>query len=405
MKALIRAKAKGLAPELARFYDTVGRFTVDAAHVGAFTDLVASEMKALSFDRIAKDKAGNLVGVIKGHGARTAIVMISHIDTRSANSQRLEGFGGNGMAGFKSGVIAGVYAGALIRRSGLPLSGDLIVCCVPRVESCDFGSRYLFENHLKARSGKVKGVILCEPTGFNINLGHKGRMEYEIVVKGKLNRNFVENRGMNMLGTMFPLINELEKVSKDLPSDLHLGRSGLRVKDVRYSGYQPQNDVSEFRVVVDRVYIPEESEGFILHKAKTIAKTVYKQEPDVAVSALLAKERVKTYTGLDLISEKEFKPWAMESHAPFALESLETLKENGFRSGFGYWQKIVTEGSYTYGQLKIPTIGFGAGQEDPADAERSAPSADAVARAVYGHASIVLRSIGIPTFGWSSDEI
>ncbi len=405
MNELIKEKAKGLKPKLAKFYDKVKGFKIDSVNMGAFTDLIASEMKGSSFDKVTKDTAGNLIGVIKGYGNKDAVVMISHIDTRTHNQQRLEGFGGDGIAGFKSGIISSVYAGALIKRSVLPLTGDLIICCVPRVESCDFGSRYLFENYLKARIKKIKGVILCEPTDFNINLGHKGRMEYEIVVKGKLNRNFMENRGMNMLGTMFPLINELEKVSKELPSDSNLGRSGLRIKDVQYSGYQPQDAVSEFRVVVDRIYIPEESEGFILNKAKTIAKTVYKQEPDIMVNTLLAKERVKTYTGLELVSKKEFKPWAMESHAPFALESLKTLNENGFKSNFGYWNKIVTEGSYTYGQLKIPTIGFGAGSEDAADLNQNSLAADKVEKAVYGQTSIVLRSIGMPTFGWSSDEI
>ena len=230
-------------------------------------------------------------------------------------------------------------------------------------------------------------------------------MEYEIVVKGKLNRNFLENRGMNMLGTMFPLINELEKVSKELPSDFNLGHSGLRIKDVRYNGYQPQDPVSEFRIVVDRAFIPEESESFILNKAKTIAKTVYKQEPDVTVNTLMAKERVRTYTGLEVVSEKEFKPWSMESHQPFALESLKTLTENGFKSNFGYWKKIVTEGSYTYGQLKIPTIGFGAGSEDPMSSVHDPLTVNKVERALQGQALIVLRNIGMPTFGWSSDEI
>ena len=401
MKELLIEKAKGLKTELAKFYKRVESFKLDSANTGEFTDLIASEIKGLSFDKITKDKAGNLIGVIKGYGNKDALVMISHIDIRTPNQQKLEGSDTVGIEVVKSGIISSVYAGALIKRTALPLEGDLIVCFVPRVEACDFGIQYLFENFLKARVKKIKGVVLCEPTDLNINLGHKGRMEYEIVIKGRLNRNFLENRGMNMLGTMFPLINELEKASKELPSDFNLGRSGLRIKDVRYSGYQPQDEVSEFRIVVDRVFIPEESQGFILNKAKTIAKTVYQQEPDITVNTLLAKERIKTYTGLELISEKEFKPWAMESHDPFALESLKTLTENGFKTGFGYWKKIVTEGSYTYGKLKIPTIGFGAGSEDIKDSL----SADKVERAVYGQSLIILRNIGIPTFGWSSDEI
>jgi len=405
MKELIKAKAKGLKKDLSDFYKQVENFQPDSFDIGRFSELIAVKMKELSFDKVVKDDSGNLIGVIKGYSNKEAVLMVSHVDTRSPNQQRLEGLHPGDMAGFKSGVISSIYAGALIKRTLLPLTGDLIICCVPRTEYGSSGIQYLFDNFLKNKIKKIKGVILCEPTGFNVNLGHKGRMEYEIVVKGRLNRNFLENRGINMLGTMFPLINELEKVSKELPSDLALGRSGLRIKDVRYSGYQPQDAVSEFRVVVDRVFIPEEAEGYILDKAKAIAKTVYKQEPDITISTLLTKERVKTHTGLELVSEKEFKPWAMESQAPFALESLKALTENGFKSNFGYWKKIVTEGSYTYAKMKIPTIGFGAGLEDPSAAGNETLTVDKVERAVYGQGLIVLRNIGVPTFGWSSDEI
>ena len=404
MRELIKEKARNLKPEVSKFHKNVKAFSLENANISKFTDIVAQEMKAASFDKVTKDNAGNLIGVIKGYSDKGAIVMISHVDTKSQNQQKLEGIHDNGMASFKSGIISSVYAGSLIKKTMLPLTGDLIVCCVPRMESYDSGVQYLFDTFLKDKIKKIKGVILCEPTDFNINLGHKGRMEYEIVVKGKLNRNFLENRGVNMLGTMFPLINELEKVSKELPSDFNLGRSNLRIKDVRYSGYQPQDSINEFRVVVDRVFIPEESEGFILNKAKTIAKTVYKQEPDVTINTVLAREKVKTYTGLELASSKESRPWVMESHKPFATESLKALTENGVKSNFGYWKKIVTEGSHTYGKLNIPTIGFGAGSEDGAASENSL-TADKLERAIYGHALIIQRNIGLPTFGWSSDEI
>jgi len=405
MKKLIKAKAKGLRKSLEKFAIKIESFKLSSSNMGEFTDLILTEMRDLGFDKVTKDKAGNLIGVIKGYGSKDAIVILSHIDIKTPEQQKAEDVSNSGMTKFRSGIISSIYAGALMKRTMLPMTGDLIISCVPRLGCCDFGTKYLFNDVLKNRVKKIKGVILCEPTDFNINLGHKGMMEYEIVVKGKLNRNFLENRGMNMLGTMFPLISELEKVSKELPNDFNLGRSSLRIKDVSYSGCQPQDEINEFRIVVDRAFIPEETKGYILNRAKAIAKTVYKQEQGITVNTLLAKERIKTYTGLDLVLEKEFKPWSMESHQPFALESLESLNENGFKSNFGYWKKVVTEGSYTYAQLKIPTIGFGAGVEDNIDSSIDSLNLDKIEKASYGQALIVQRNIGMPTFGWSSDEI
>jgi acetylornithine deacetylase/succinyl-diaminopimelate desuccinylase-like protein len=405
MEKIMKSKAKGLNESLIKFSRKIADCNSTGSGTLEFTKLISEEMENLDFDKVTSDKAGNLIGVIKGYENKDALVVISHLDILPAGEDKTEALLKSGVVKFKAGIVSSVYSGALIKRTLLPLTGDLIVCCVPRLSCCDFGIKYLFENQLKSKLKKIRGVVLCEPTDFNINLGHKGRMEYEIIIKGRLNRNFLENRGMNMLGTMFPLISELEKASKQLPNDSNLGYSNLRIKDVRYSGYQPKEEFNEFRVVVDRAFIPEENFSGILSKAKTIAKNVYKGEPDVTINTVLAMEKVKTHTGMELVSEKKIKPWVMESHQGFALDSLKSLTDGGFKSSFGYWKKIITEGSYTCAELNIPTIGFGAGSEDMMDSGAESLSMDKLERAVYGQALIIQRNIGVPAFGWSSDEI
>ena len=405
MKEVLTAKAKGLNESLARFSRKIADCDSTGSNVPEFTRLISEEMEKLDFDNVSCDSAGNIIGVIKGYQDKGSLVLLSHLDIPSTAQAKSESCFKSGMIKFKAGIIASLYAGALTKRTLQPLTGDLVVCCAPRMEACDFGVKHLFEKHLKTKLKKIRGAVLCEPTGFNINLGHKGRMEYEIIVRGRLSRNFLENQGMNMLGTMFPLISELEKVSKQLPSDSNLGYSNLRIKDVRCSGYQTHDQLSEFRVVVDRIFIPEENLSSILNKAKTIALDVYKGEPDVVINTVLASEKIKTCSGVDLVFEKELKPWVMESHQPFALDSLKSLTDSGFKSSFGYWKKISTDGSYTCAELKIPTIGFGAGTEDQIDSGIESLSMDKLERAVYGHALIIQRNIGVPTFGWSSDEI
>jgi acetylornithine deacetylase/succinyl-diaminopimelate desuccinylase-like protein len=302
---------------------------------------------------------------------------------------------------FKAGIVTSVYAGALLKRSLIPLKGDLIVCCVPRLESYDFGIKYLLEGFLKERIGKIKGVVLCEPTDLNINLGHKGKIEYEIVVKGRIRERILERRGLNALGTMSPLISELEKASHNLPTDSTFGSSSLKIKDVKYNGLNQSEGLKEFKLVIDRTFVPEENPNFILNKAKNIAEAVYKQEPEVVVATALAKSRVMTNTGFEVVSEKEFKPWKMEAYHPFVLASMESLKDNGFKASIGYWQNIVTEGSYTFGQLAIPTIGFGAGSEG----NKRELAITELEKAIFGQILIAQRNIGMPTFGWSEDEI
>lgn len=403
MKTLMKKGMDGIDRQLMRFAGTIAEKNTAASEVLGFAECVYQEMRSLGYDRVDRDKAGNIIGTVKGYQSKNDMVLITHMDL--PHSKEAGTAQKNDLVAYKAGIISGIYSAAILKRTLAPLTGDLVVCCVPRSESCDHGIKYLFENYLKKRLSRIRGVVLCEPTDLNVYLGHKGRMEYEIVVRGRLNRDFLVNRGINMLGTMFPLVNELEKVSRELPSDYSLGRSNLRIKDVRYSGYQPQEEVSEFKVVVDRVFIPEETSSSILTKAKTIAKNVYKGESDLSVSTVLAREMVKTYTGLTVASEKEFKPWAMEGHQPFVKSALEALTENKFLSSLGFWKKIVTEGSYTYGSLNIPTIGFGAGSEDQIESADKTLSETQIKKAACGLALIVERHIGMPAFGWSADEI
>jgi hypothetical protein len=55
--------------------------------------------------------------------------------------------------------------------------------------------------------------------------------------------------------------------------------------------------------------------------------------------------------------------------------------------------------------LRIPTIGFGAGLEEAIDSGMETLGIDKLEKAVYGLGLIIQRNIGVPTFGWSSDEI
>ncbi len=402
METLLKAKQKGLRVPLEQFSQKLLAHRLREDTAAQFAGVLAEEMTRLDFDEVIQDKAGTIIGVINGYGAEEDLVLISHMDFPDAFTKKKDA---DEMVLFKGGILSSIYAAGLLKRCSLALKGNLIVACVPRTECGDFGIRYLFENYLASRRAHIKGVILCEPTGLDVYLGHKGRFEYEIMVRGTITNNFLASRGVNILGTMFPLIHELEKVSRELPRDCELGDSSLEIKDVAYNSGTPAQNYREFKVVVDRAFVPEENPTAILKRAQAIGKTVYQGEPLIEVQSALTKSTVKSYTGLEVVAAKELKPWKMESHQPLVVETLQTLREADFNAQVGYWKKVVTEGSYTYGELKIPTIGFGAGYEEMIDSAASTVHLNDIEKAVYGTALIAHRAIGIPAFGWSPEEI
>ncbi len=399
MKELIKGKVDGLCEPMKQFGKKLDAFKVNSRSIGDFNRLILEEMQTLGFDSCASDRFDNTIGVIKGYSQGQDIALIFHVDYPPAGAES------KGMCNYKPGIMSALYTAAALKRSLLPLVGDILVCGVPRSVCCEFGVKYLFDYYLKKRLKKLKGIILCEPTDMNIYLGHKGRMEYEIVVKVRLSDGFLASRGINMLGTMFPLIHELETVSQSLPSNYSLGNSSLKIKDVHFCGTQPRDNRNEFRVIVDRSYVPEEQEENILERAKMIAKSVYKSEPSVMVQTAVAMQKIKTFAGANIVSEKEIKPWTIEGSHPFILNSHQALKDNGFKAALGYWQKTITAGSYTFGELGIPTLGFGPEAETLPEEVSQSASFEVVKKAVFGQAIMIQRNIGVPTFGWTSDEI
>ena len=201
----------------------------------------------------------------------------------------------------------------------------------------------------------------------------------------------------------FPLVNELYKVGEKLPLNSNLGKSRLSVRDVSYT--DNDSGTKEMKFTVDRVFVPEEDHNNILKRAKSIAEEVYSKNEKYSVSTAVAVEKVHVGSGLDLKVQKKYDPWLMDSSDAFVRKSMDALSEVDIKSKTGYWQNSFTFGSYTCGKLKLPTLGFGAGSEETSKGEDKAAHLKGVEAAVLGTAWIAYRNIGIPSFGWSSDEI
>ena len=383
MKELLEMRMEGERKSIQHLNAGMGRIAAHENSARLVQELLAAEMGKLGFDDVDEDSLGTVYGIIRGVERGEPLWVIAHSDDHRACA------------------LSAVCAAGAIKGSLLPLRGDLIVSCVSRSLFGNYAVEHFYEEVLKHRYPAIKGVLLSEPTGGSVNLGHKGRVEYEIVVRGHVAGRVLQSGGVNMLGTIFPLVSELEKVSEGLPRDTALGRSSLRIKDIHYNTPPEGGSPQEFRVAVDRVFVPEESPGAILERARGIATAIYRSCADLDVSTALVRNRYETPQGAEEIVS-EWKPWIMAGHDPFALSSLEALREGGFKPEFGYWKQTFTEGSFTRGKLGLPTLGFGPGGEEAGSGE---PSAREIERAALGQALIMHRAIGIPSFGWDADEI
>lgn len=373
--------------------------------------LLQNVLRDSGFDSVTVDDENNTIGVIKGLRREDSIVLLSKLNVVTGGSAEAN-FAypvtatPSTLASYAAGIATNALVGAAVKRSILPLKGDLIHCFIPQSDGYGYGLKHLMENVQKEYGTRIKGVILVEPTEANIFLGNKGHLEYEIHVKGKLEKASTDRRGLDMFGTMFPLVHELEKVSHSLPTNASLGNSRLRIKDVHYTGNSIYDDNKEFHLVVDRKFVPEENADEILSHALQIAKNIYKTEHgnDFEVSTMMATKKVRTRTGAEYVAKKTLKPWMMEAHHPFVLQALSALRDARVDVGVGYWKEMSTYGGYTHTELGLPTIGMGPGSEE-AVMKNHAITIDAVEKSAVRICDVVRRIIGMPTFGWSEDEI
>src|SRR4051812_14968738 len=103
--------------------------------------LVAAEMRALGYDEVNTDEAGNVIGLIRATGIvgrdRRSIMFNAHMDhvdvgdhTRwpypPYDATLLDGeIWGRGTSDLKGSLASQVYAGAVLKKSGLELPNDV----------------------------------------------------------------------------------------------------------------------------------------------------------------------------------------------------------------------------------------------------------------------------------------
>jgi putative selenium metabolism hydrolase len=324
---------------------------------------VRKEMLKLGYPFSDIDRFGNVVGRI-GTG-RTKIIFDAHIDTRGIgdrSSWRFDPYAGDmkagkvyghGAANNKGGLAAIIYAGSMIKE--LDLTGDTTVYIVGSVQAelCEgLAYKALFD----VEKLVPDYVILSMPTGMRLCRGHRGRIEFEITLRGQPVHSSDPSKGFNCIYGISKIVQEIEALNSKLPSDKFLGKASVAVThiDCDYNG--PTALPESCRIIVDRRLVPSENEKKALAQIKSACQ-------GTRAKIEIVEYDKPSYRGLRLPMKKSFPTWALPEKHPL-LEA----GQNAYRSVFKKKEIIdkwttSTAGSYTYGVFDVPTIGFGPSEE------------------------------------------
>ena len=402
MYTLMRRKNEGLAKEASSFAQRLVRILSPSLQEKDVAQAVQSEMGKIGFDQLFCDDFGNVVGVICGRENEPTLLLNSHLDTVVAD---VDGNGGSspsrgeiflgklygaGAADCKGGVAAQVYAAALLKRSLLPLRGNLIVALTVAEENgCSVGLRGLMETTLPRLGLKPDFAILGEPTGLGIYYGHDGWMDVDIRVTG--NNPFQVGDGA-------------EAVFEDLRESSDVTKPVCYREDLAVSSPEFQ-DVSEGHlgtVHLARRLRPREATEPILRQMETEASRVVQDIGAVAVGVSVPEEEQQLWNGRLTTVKHITHAWSTDPFHPLLRRACDALSAAGCEFRPGRWElnrlNMGTAGSVLTREFGVPTIGYGPGLEEQAHAPGEWVSVGSIAAMVHG-------LIGVPVFGWTSDEI
>jgi acetylornithine deacetylase/succinyl-diaminopimelate desuccinylase-like protein len=399
MYDLMRHKLEGLENELVSFAQSLLQTRSPTRQEGGAAELVAKQMEAVGIDTVTTDAFGNVVGIIHGTEDGPNLLLASHMDTVSPAdgvwSGKLEDgrLCGVGAADCKGGLTAQIFAAGLLKRSLLPLRGNLVVAATVSEENgLSFGMRGLVEFTLKEMGVSPDYAILGEPTDLGLYYGHDGRAEMEIRLRSA--NPFQVADAAELVRHGIGDVDPSAAVQEMLMGQPHF-------EDGR--GFRSATIAVERRLVQDEVV--DQVVARMRKEATRLAHTAGVVEVDVAV-----QERAETMaTGLVMKLKKVTHAWTTDPFSPLLARARQSLAAAGCVVRPGRWKLsrlgMGTSGSVLNNEYRIPTVGYGPGREEDAHTPGESVELKKVLECTYGTAAMVHGLVGIPVFGWIADEI
>lgn len=323
-------------------------------------ELIQSRMERLHYDDVTIDDMGNVVGRI-GEARNPSVLLDAHMDTVEVNDMDswtkppFEGLVqngslfGRGAADMKSALAATVYAGAAARQTLLENGRAVYVTSSVCEECCDGEGLY----HILTKDGiRPRYVMICEPSGNRIMLGHKGKMQTRIVTHGVSAHGATPQLGKNAVFEMASIIDRVERMNLELQK--HDERGSISLTKIDCTSASPNAIPNSCSIRLDRRLAFGETERDAIGEMNTL---IHAKEANWVYDEL----RMNSWTGRKIHYRPLHEAWRIPVEHP-----LTALCTAAYRKAFPSEEAILDYWDFSTNAvasvaLKIPTIGFGPG--------------------------------------------
>jgi len=406
MYRILRSKTDGLAEDVVSLAQDLVRIKGLSSEEELVADCVEQAFRDLGYDQVVRDSYGNVLGIIHGRTGQSTLLLCSHLDTASPGDLRdwdgspwraeiTDGrLHGLGAADCKSGLAAQVYAGALLKRSLLPLDGNLIVAAtVMQEEGHSAGVRELMKETLPSLEMMPSWAILGEPTNLGLYYGHEGWVELFVCVESP-NPFHVDDAAEAIFETLNARRNRENE------------QEYLLVRPPRIERTEPEKRAI---IPIDRRLRPGEALEAVVHEIGLTAAATARSAGGVAVDTAVRQSTRRAYTGRGTLVRHVTNAWSTDPFDPLMERARHALAAAELPVRPGKWELgrlgMGTAGGVLVQEFGIPTLGYGPGDEAVAHRPNEYVEVENIVKALYGTAVIAHSLIGVPVYGWTSEDI
>ncbi len=333
---------------------------------------VSEEMKELGYDQVEVDSLGNVIGVVRGSGNGAPVLMNCHMDVVAAGDPAdweyppfagiVEGgfLHGRGAMDIKGPLALQTHVAPLVRDR---LDGDLIVAHTVFEERGGWGMNHL----LDVTPVRPGAVIIGESTHGDVTIGHRGRAEVEVVLRGLAGHASAPERARNALDLVPAALEAAKRLAEDQASDPVLGRASVvpTMVDVRPESRNVIPD--EVVLTLDwRVLPGQTSDQLLADVGRELDRALQGADTEgMDVEVRMARELQEAYTGLSELRDLFTPGFLMDREHPVVVAAARAVgarHDPAAPAEIRPWA-FATDGGWSCGVAGIPTIGFAPGEE------------------------------------------
>jgi len=294
----------------------------------------------------------NITARIASCGEKAGLLFAGHLDVvppgegkwQSDPFEAFETDGriyGRGAADMKGGIAALAGAMAEIVEENIELKGDVIFAATAGEETDSCGAKRFIEQNKSNLSG-LAGVIIPEPTNFEVVTAHRGMLWVQIDTKGKTAHGSMPHLGINAISSMNVLLNRLDGYTLRHLQHAELGGCSMSINEIR--GGKATNVIPDDCFIrIDIRTLPSQRNDLIVKELEQLLDELKASSKDFDAELSI----IRSVEALETDLEDEFVKTICRK------AGVEKTTAVGF----------ATDGPF-FGALKVPIVIFGPGKPE-----------------------------------------